>query len=109
MVEGKERTKTDPKDAKILVLTTRLSKLDGVNNSSQLTINTNQLTGCGHYNGKGNGSNKSYAESLYNIGLIPAQDGPFFYTHSHLSALQNCALLFSINFQFTFILKKCIT
>ena len=30
--------------------------------------------------------------------LVPAQDGPFFYTRSHLSALQNCALLFSTNF-----------
>ena len=33
----------------------------------------------------------------------------FFYTRSHLSALQNCALLFSTNFQFIFILKECIT
>ena len=32
----------------------------------------------------------------------------FFYTRSHLSALQNCALLFSSNFQFIFIPKKCI-
>ena len=43
------------------------------------------------------------------IGLVPAQDGPFFYTRSHLSALQNCALLFSANLQFIFILKKCKT
>ena len=109
MVEGKERTKTDPKDANIIVLTTGLSKLEGVNNSSQLNISTNKLTGCGNSNGKVNVSNKSYAESLYNIGLVPAQDGPFFYMHSHLSELQNCASIFSINFQFTFIFKKCIT
>ena len=32
------------------------------------------------------------------IRLVPAQDGPFFYMRSHLSALQNCALLFSTNF-----------
>ena len=39
-------------------------------------------------------------------GLVPAQDGPFFYTCSHLIAFQNCALLFSTNFQFIFILKN---
>ena len=41
--------------------------------------------------------------------LVPAQDGPFFYTRSHFSALQNCAVLFSTNFYIIFILKKCIT
>ena len=39
------------------------------------------------------------------IWLVPAQDGPFFYTRSHFSALQNCALLFSIYFSF-FRIKK---
>ena len=43
------------------------------------------------------------------VRLVPAQDGPFFYTRSHLSALQNCALLSSTNFQFIFIFKRCIT
>ena len=43
------------------------------------------------------------------IRLVPAQDVPFFYTRSHLSALQNCALLLSTNFQFIFIFKKCTT
>ena len=43
------------------------------------------------------------------IWLVPAQDVHFFYTRSHLSALQNFALLFSVNFQFIFIFKKCIT
>ena len=43
------------------------------------------------------------------IWLVPAQDVQFFYTRSHLSALQNWALLFSINFQFIFIFKTCIT
>ena len=43
------------------------------------------------------------------IRLVPAQDEPFYYTRSHLSALQNCALLFLTNFQFIFIFKKCIT
>ena len=33
-----------------------------------------------------------------NIRLGPAQDVHFFYTRSHLSALQNCALLLSTNF-----------
>ena len=41
--------------------------------------------------------------------LFPSQDVYFFYTHSHLSALQNCALLFSTNFLFIFIFKECIT
>ena len=45
----------------------------------------------------------------FHIRLVPAQDGPFFYTRSHLSALQNCALLFSTNFQFIFLFKECIT
>ena len=30
--------------------------------------------------------------------LAPAQNRHFFYTRSHLSALQNCALLYSTNF-----------
>ena len=34
---------------------------------------------------------------------------PLFYTRSHLSALQNCALIFSTNFQFIFTLKQCTT
>ena len=41
--------------------------------------------------------------------LVPAQDVHFFYTRSHLSALQNCALLFSTNFLFIFIFKRCTT
>ena len=41
--------------------------------------------------------------------LVPAQDVHFFYTSSHLSALKNCALNFSNNFQFIFIFKKCTT
>ena len=41
--------------------------------------------------------------------LVPAQDVHFFYTRSHLSALQNCALIFPTNFQFIFTLKKCTT
>ena len=43
------------------------------------------------------------------LGRVPAQDVHFFYMRSRLSALQNCALLFSINFQFIFIFKECIT
>ena len=38
--------------------------------------------------------------------LVRAQDVHFFYTRSHLSALQNCTLLFSISFQFIFIFKN---
>ena len=41
--------------------------------------------------------------------LVPAQDGPFFYTRSHLSALPNCAVLFSTNFQIIFIFKERTT
>ena len=41
--------------------------------------------------------------------LVPAQDGPFFYTRFHFSAVQNCALIFSIYFLFIFIFKRCIT
>ena len=35
---------------------------------------------------------------VHQLRLFPAQDVHFFYTRSHLSALQNCALLFSTNF-----------
>ena len=35
---------------------------------------------------------------LCNYRLGPAQDVHFFYTRSHLSALQSCALIFSTNF-----------
>ena len=37
--------------------------------------------------------------------LVPAQDIRFFYTHSCLSALQSCALIFPTNFQFIFTFK----
>ena len=37
---------------------------------------------------------------ICNNRLGPAQDVHFFYTCSHLSALKNCALIFSTNFQF---------
>ena len=40
------------------------------------------------------------------IGIFTAQDVHFFYTRSHLSALQNCALILSTNFQFIFTFKK---
>ena len=40
------------------------------------------------------------------VWLVPAQDVHFFYMRSHLSALRNCALLFSTNFQFIFIFKN---
>ena len=55
-----------------------------------------------------NNSFRSESTKTY-IRLVPAQDVHFFYTRSHLSALQNYALLFSTNFQFIFIIKKCIT
>ena len=45
--------------------------------------------------------------SYNGIRLVPGQDVHFFYTRSHFSALQNCAVLFSTNFQFIFIFKKC--
>ena len=41
--------------------------------------------------------------------LVPSQDVHFFYTCSHLSALQNCALLFPDNSQFNFIFKYFTT
>ena len=37
--------------------------------------------------------------------LFPAQDIQFFYTRSHLRSLQNCAFIFSTNFQFIFTFK----
>ena len=40
--------------------------------------------------------------------LVPAQDVHFFYTRSHLSELQNCALIFSTNFQFIFTFKNAL-
>ena len=43
-----------------------------------------------------------------NLRLVSAQEGPFFYKHSHLSALQNSALLFSTNFQFIFSFKNAL-
>ena len=52
---------------------------------------------------------KQAGRSPWSIRLVPSQDGHFFYTRSHLSALQNCALLLSTKFQFIFIFKKCIT
>ena len=50
-----------------------------------------------------------YSINFRAIWLVPAQDVNFFYTRSHLSALQNCALIFSTNFQFIFTFKRCIT
>ena len=41
--------------------------------------------------------------------LVPAQDVHFFYTRSHFSAFQNCALILSTNFQFIFTFKGCTT
>ena len=41
---------------------------------------------------------KSCRHFQHHHGLVPAQDGPFFYTRSHFSALHNCAVLFSTNF-----------
>ena len=38
--------------------------------------------------------------------LVPAQEVHFFCARSHFSALQNCAVLFSTNFKFFFILKN---
>ena len=37
-------------------------------------------------------------QKLSSSRLVPAQDVHFFYTRSHFSALQNCAVLFSTNF-----------
>ena len=49
--------------------------------------------------------NKHRVDYYYKVGdkvmltrLVPAQDVHFFYTRSHLSELQNCALMFSTNF-----------
>ena len=47
--------------------------------------------------------------STHDMWLVPDQDVHFFYTRSHLSALQNCALIFSTNLQFIFTFKKCTT
>ena len=48
-----------------------------------------------------------HSSAIY-CGLVPAQDGPFFYTRSHLSALPNCAVLFSTNFQIILIFKNAL-
>ena len=40
--------------------------------------------------------------------LGPAQDVQFFYTPSHMSAIQNCALIVSTNFQFIFTIKNAL-
>ena len=40
--------------------------------------------------------------------LVPAQGGPFFYTRSHFSALQNYALLSSTNFSLFSYLKNAL-
>ena len=47
-------------------------------------------------------------EQLVGVGLVPAQDVHFFYTRSHFIAFQNCALLFSTNFQIIFIFKNAL-
>ena len=43
------------------------------------------------------------------IWLVPAQDIHFFYTRSHFSALQSCAIIFSKHFQSIFTFKWCTT
>ena len=43
------------------------------------------------------------------LGRDPAQDVHFFYTRSHFSAIENCALIFSINFKFILTFKECTT
>ena len=71
------------------------------------TSNENPILNMALYNVETpNGHIAEYTSNV--IGLVPSQDGPFFFTRSHLSSLQNYALLFSTNFQFIFILKKCI-
>ena len=42
------------------------------------------------------------------IRLGTSQYSHFFYTRSHLSALQNCAIILSTTFQFIFTIKKCM-
>ena len=49
-----------------------------------------------------------HRKSIKHIRLVPAQDVHFFYTRYHFSALQNCALLFSTNFQFIFTFKNAL-
>ena len=41
---------------------------------------------------------KKVSVTARQVRLVPAQDVHFFYTRSHLSALQNCAFIFSTNF-----------
>ena len=54
-------------------------------------------------------TDQTQTKKYTDLRLVPAQDFHFFYTHSHLSALQNSALIFSTNFQFIFTFKKCTT
>ena len=57
-------------------------------------------------NGKNTNMKYGAAEISNTYRLVSAPDIHFFYTSSHLSALQNCALLFSTNFQFILIFKN---
>ena len=41
----------------------------------------------------------------FSIRVVPSRNVHFFYMCSHLSALQNCAFIFSTNFQFVFTFK----
>ena len=77
---------------------------DGYSNVTVGREGEQKYGGCGE-----NYSTLVRGVSEYRIRLVPAQDGPLSYTRSHLSALQNCALFFSTNFQFIFIFKECIT
>ena len=46
--------------------------------------------------------------NTYQFGLVPAQDVHFFYTRSHLSALQDCALIFQAIFSLFSHLKNAL-
>ena len=68
IVTSKECIKTYPKGAKIIVLATRLSKLEKVNNAAQKSASTrNHPPDPEHPNGRGKYPNNSYVEVLDNL------------------------------------------
>ena len=68
MVAAEEWTKIDPKDAKIIALATRLSKLEKIKTSVLATVQGGgSNTTHNQTNNKGRDINKSYVEGLNNI------------------------------------------
>ena len=63
------------------------------------------LKKCRQLQAKSESCMTSFSKMWKPLRLVPAKEVHFFYTRSHLSALQNCAWFFSTNFQFIFTFK----